>query len=132
MSWIPTILQLYSQVADLFGNVIVKRINIRLFDLLARFHYILNLPRMYLSNRYTFLYTESCIDDPEQVVSSPCVVSPVDKLACDAPATDDTGNFNDTVEVDSSSIDNLPTSESFEQISILTLRFHQKVCMFQI
>ena len=48
MSWITAILQLYSQVADLFGNVIVKRINIRLFDLLARFHYILNLPRTYI------------------------------------------------------------------------------------
>ena len=46
MSWITAILQLYSQVADRFGNVIVKRINIRLFDLLARFHYILNLPRI--------------------------------------------------------------------------------------
>ena len=46
MSWITAILQLYSQVADLFGNVIVKRINIRLFDLFARFHFILNLPRM--------------------------------------------------------------------------------------
>ena len=46
MSWITAILQLYSQVADLFWNVTVKRINIRLFDLLARFHYILNLPRM--------------------------------------------------------------------------------------
>ena len=45
MSWITVILQLYSQVADLFGNVIENRINIRLFDLLARFHYILNLPR---------------------------------------------------------------------------------------
>ena len=45
MSWITAILQLYSQVTDLFGNVIVKRINIRGFDLLARFHYILNLPR---------------------------------------------------------------------------------------
>ena len=45
MSWITAILQLYSQVADLLGNVIVKRINIRIFDLLARFHYILNLPR---------------------------------------------------------------------------------------
>ena len=31
MSWITAILQLYSQVADLFGNVILKRINIRLF-----------------------------------------------------------------------------------------------------
>ena len=46
MSWIAAIVQLYSQVADLFGNVIAKRIDIRLFDLLARFHYILNLSRM--------------------------------------------------------------------------------------
>ena len=45
MSLITAILQLYSQVADLFTNVIVKRTDIRLFDLLARFHYILNLPR---------------------------------------------------------------------------------------
>ena len=46
MSWITAILQLYGQVTDIFGNVIVKRINMRVFDLLARFHYILNLPRM--------------------------------------------------------------------------------------
>ena len=45
MSWITAILQLYSQVTDLFWNVRVKRINMRVFDLLARFHYILNLPR---------------------------------------------------------------------------------------
>ena len=44
MSRITAILQLYSQVTDLFGNVIVKRINIIFFDLLALFHYILNLP----------------------------------------------------------------------------------------
>ena len=50
MSWITAILQLYSQVADLFGSVIVKRINISLFDLLVRFHYILNLPRKYSKN----------------------------------------------------------------------------------
>ena len=49
MSWINPILQLYSQVTDCFGNVIVKRINMRLFDLLARFHYILNLPRIYVA-----------------------------------------------------------------------------------
>ena len=53
MSWIIAILQLYSQVADIFGNVIVKSINIRLFDLLARFHYILNLPRICPTN-YVF------------------------------------------------------------------------------
>ena len=46
MSWITAILHLYSQVTDLFGNVIVKRINIILFDLLARCHYILKRPRM--------------------------------------------------------------------------------------
>ena len=46
MSWISAILQLYSQVTDLFGNVTVKRTNIRLSDLLALFHYILNLPRI--------------------------------------------------------------------------------------
>ena len=61
MSWITAILQLYSQVTDLFGsvivkrlsirpfdsqvtdlfgNVIVKRLNISLFDLLARCHHI--------------------------------------------------------------------------------------------
>ena len=44
MSRIIAILQLYSQVADLFGNLIVKHINMRAFDLLARLHYILNLP----------------------------------------------------------------------------------------
>ena len=60
MSWITAILQLYSQVADLFGNVIVKRINIRLFDLLARFHYILNLPRtivVSLYHEFSIVYT---------------------------------------------------------------------------
>ena len=45
MSWITAISQLFSQVKGLFRNVIVKRIHMRLFDLFARFHYILNLPR---------------------------------------------------------------------------------------
>ena len=45
MNWITAILQLYSQVTDFLRNVIGKRINMRLFDLLTRFHYILNLPR---------------------------------------------------------------------------------------
>ena len=39
MSWITAILQLYSQVTDRFGNVNIKRINVRLFDLLTRCHY---------------------------------------------------------------------------------------------
>ena len=54
MSWITAILQLYSQIADLFGNVIVKRIHIRLFDLLARFHYILNLLRTFKDFYFVF------------------------------------------------------------------------------
>ena len=45
ISMINVILQLYSKVTDLFGNVTVKCINIRLFDLLALFCYILNPPR---------------------------------------------------------------------------------------
>ena len=56
MSLITAILQVYSQVADLFGNVIVKRINIRHFDLLARFHYILNLPRIMLETLRPFTF----------------------------------------------------------------------------
>ena len=44
ISWITAISPLYSHVTDLFGNVIVKLINIKLFDLLARCHYILNPP----------------------------------------------------------------------------------------
>ena len=48
MSLITAILQLYSQVTEFLGTLIGKRINIRLFDVLARFHYILNLPRIHL------------------------------------------------------------------------------------
>ena len=59
MSWISAILQFYSQVADLFGNVIVKRINISLFDLLARFHYILNLPRILPLFKHIFHISQS-------------------------------------------------------------------------
>ena len=51
MSWKTAILQLYSQESDLFRNVIVKRINIRLFDILALFHYILNLPRILFARK---------------------------------------------------------------------------------
>ena len=50
MSWITAILQLYSQVTDFFRNVILKRINMRLSDLLAQFHYILNLSRINKGN----------------------------------------------------------------------------------
>ena len=43
MSWT----QMYSQVKYLFENVNVKLINIRLFDILARCHCILNPARLY-------------------------------------------------------------------------------------
>ena len=47
ISWITAISLMHSQDIDLFGNIIVKLINIELFDLLACCHYILNSPRMY-------------------------------------------------------------------------------------
>ena len=55
--WITAIPQLYSQVTDLFGNAIVKFINIKLFDLLARCHYILNSPRKMYWFSYKFIFT---------------------------------------------------------------------------
>ena len=42
MSWITAISLMHSQDIDLFGNIIVKLINIKLFDLLTCCHYILN------------------------------------------------------------------------------------------
>ena len=63
MSWITAILQVYSQIADLLGNVIVKRINIRVLGLLARFHYILNLPRRYLGSLFVGHGLESHLFD---------------------------------------------------------------------
>ena len=49
MSWITAISLIHSQDIDLFGNIIVKLINIKLFDLLACCHYILN-PLVYLNS----------------------------------------------------------------------------------
>ena len=45
MSWITAISLMHSQDIDLFGNIIVKLINIKLFDLLTCCHYILKPPR---------------------------------------------------------------------------------------
>ena len=45
MSWITAISLMHSQDIDLFGNIIVKLKNIKLFDLLSCCHYILNPPR---------------------------------------------------------------------------------------
>ena len=46
MSWITAISQLYSQVIDHFRNILVKRITVRLFDIVACCHYILSPPRI--------------------------------------------------------------------------------------
>ena len=77
--WITAILQLYSQVADLFGNVIVKHINIRLFDLLARFHYILNLPRSLvdyvLASQNLFPFVKEFDDQDPNILSDHCVIN---------------------------------------------------------
>ena len=58
MSWITAILHFNSQVTDRFGNVFVKLINIILFDLLARFHYILNPPRIisHMEKKFSFTF----------------------------------------------------------------------------
>ena len=39
-------LQLFSQETDLFMKVIMKCVNIKLWDILSCFHYILNAPRI--------------------------------------------------------------------------------------
>ena len=42
---------LFSQETDILRNVIMKCVNIKLWDILGCFHYILNPPRSYQSNR---------------------------------------------------------------------------------
>ena len=61
MSRITAILHVYGQVTDLSENVIVKRINITLFDLLARCHYILKPPRMQVFMILAIIGTEKYI-----------------------------------------------------------------------
>ena len=39
-------LQLFSQETDLLMKVIIKCVNIKLWDILSCFHYILNAPRI--------------------------------------------------------------------------------------
>ena len=45
MSWAAAILHLFSQETDLLMKVILKCVNIKLWDILGCFHYILNAPR---------------------------------------------------------------------------------------
>ena len=44
------IFTLFSQETDLLITVIMKSVNIKLWDILDCFHYILNAPRIYLTN----------------------------------------------------------------------------------
>ena len=44
--WTTVILHLFSQETDLLMKVILKCVNIELWDLLGCFHYILNAPRI--------------------------------------------------------------------------------------
>ena len=46
MSWTAAILHLFSQETDLLLKVIMKCVNIKLWDILGCFHYILNAPRI--------------------------------------------------------------------------------------
>ena len=45
-SWTTAILHSFSQETDLLMKVIMKCVNIKLWDILGCFHYILNAPRM--------------------------------------------------------------------------------------
>ena len=49
MSCTTAILHLFSQETDILIKVIIKRVNIKLWDILGCFHYILNPPRMSLN-----------------------------------------------------------------------------------
>ena len=46
-SWTTAILHLFSQDTDFLMKVIVKCVNIKLWDILGCFHYILNAPRIF-------------------------------------------------------------------------------------
>ena len=54
MSWTTAILHLFSQETDLLMKVIMKFLNIKLWDLLGCFHYILNAPRILYIHVHTF------------------------------------------------------------------------------
>ena len=45
-SWTTAILHSFSQETDLLMKVIMKCVNIKLWDILGCFHYILNAPRI--------------------------------------------------------------------------------------
>ena len=53
ISWTTAILHLFSQETDLLMKVIMKCVNIKLWDILGCFHYILNAPHSMFMN-YTF------------------------------------------------------------------------------
>ena len=51
-SWTTAILLSFSNKTDLLVKVIMKCVNIKLWDILGCFHYILNAPRIYAYCRY--------------------------------------------------------------------------------
>ena len=53
-------LHLFSQETDLLMKVIMKCVNIKLWDILGCFHYILNVPRIcrFLTTRYSEHYRQ--------------------------------------------------------------------------
>ena len=56
MSWATAILHVFSQETDLLVKVIMKCVNIKFWDLLGCFHYILNPPRIYKGVKLTSVY----------------------------------------------------------------------------
>ena len=53
-SWTTVILHSFSQNTDLFMKVIMKCVNIKFWDILGCFHYILNAPRTFLFGNIIF------------------------------------------------------------------------------
>ena len=69
-------LQLFSQETDLLMKVIMKCVNIKFWDILSCFHYILNAPRIFIKIYVHYLFTI----EPEQIFSfptgqDPCMVT---------------------------------------------------------
>ena len=55
-SWTTAILHSFSQETDLLTKVIMKCVNIKHWDILGCFHYILNAPRIYGLDYFGFFF----------------------------------------------------------------------------
>ena len=65
-----------------------------------------------LSNRYDSLRSKTQIDGLIQVVSSPWVVSSVEQITCDPPATDDNDNLKCSVNIEMTLFKTIDTSQT--------------------